>query len=1391
MASKRDKYIEDLIKSIRSKSTTEPPEKQAYDPAKQAAGLEARLEGSGVKEDKRDTRNIVEKALNLTPKQNVLFDVFEIINRPQQMLFQGIKAAQEGEDVGKAIRKGFGGVGEEVRFKEILHNAGMEDSEKSFGLDDVLGFTGDVFADPIDLALIVAAPFTGGASGAVLGAKKAIQAADTAADTLKSVDAALTVAKAANNTAEVARLTKKFQQAQKTANKLQESKKLWQNLETAANNLTELKKIAKKTGNTDGLADALTAYKRAVQPLKKRMTPLEFTFKKVKGGVGKTINLADDGITGVLTKIDGVIDNSRIAKVQKAQGIDIKKARKLQDEFNQLRPWATKYADMKAAVNSIFDAAKAIPKGLWNKTKELTGSRKLAVARMSKLQLENVQDIAKVAKDFNLDPDEVSRMLMRNYEYMKHTPDMKFSDLFDATYINNNPMTEQNYQAFKDYIRNTFKDKDGFSKYSEAAIDDLFTVKPIKEGSELKIWLPKQDANNKKFLQEMLDDVNSDFARVTKDTEKFGKRFEKLQEKYNKLQETQAKALEYINKNSNRFATIDGKTVAILTSDELDRLKKLGIDLKPDKNGVVTHDAALKRINARIKNADNSLSKIDDTKDVVKVGKVEMTPDKAKKSLTSLRDKMVKAKDDVTKSKKELSKYINDASGAKLTKQADKMKALQDNLRPIVHENVIPASRYYDDNDVLEMQEFFKSPEMEELYKRFDERYTRMFQDLNDLLGTALDGEGYMRHVLNDEYAQELRNLPKDVQTKLRDSGIIGNTSTFRGRAYQMSAYEANAVRKQITQNMLETGKYSDDVKTTLESLVDLDMFEVDAVSSTWDFIRNAPKEIEKGRRIEETLKASLANGVAGTLLDPEMLKPFETMTKFENGKMVRLVDTSRQTLVSADDLFNKIDELGYTFQNEALMNAIKAELQASKASQLVIDKNLYNLIGFTTDKTINEVAENTVKLIDKTNNMFKKFKLLSPGFQIRNLVGNFTNILLSGVNPYKIMDNNVLAHRVLAQGDALMTKRAKGIALSAGELELLDLFEGFTREGFDQIIGATDLANIASVYDIPEDIAKMMRKGSEKSKNPLKNLMAWNARTNELVDRQFRMSAYIYAQRNPEILARVGVSTPAEFVRKVLFDPNDLSKVEQQYLKRLIPFYTFTKKNLAYQMRNVWDNPNRYNKLLKAIDGSWSMLDIDPKTELEQYKRENMWIPVFVNQNGEYKALKANLPVGDFGEFVSDPMKKIVSSTAPVIRTPFELTMNTQAFTQMPIQEFKGQRGYQLPFVGRKVEYGLSQLGLDVPIAAGYDLAKGAGQVAQGNIGQGLETGVGRSFLSSGSVEKARLSADYQRLNELRDLLKYYKQEGKKILTLDEIANLQQDKSQSIIQRIRAIGRG
>ena len=68
---------------------------------------------------------------------------------------------------GKGFQDGLTGK-EYVQFAEILNEAGIGE-ENAFGVDDVLGFLGDVFLDPADLSYnwlagVVAAPATGGTS---------------------------------------------------------------------------------------------------------------------------------------------------------------------------------------------------------------------------------------------------------------------------------------------------------------------------------------------------------------------------------------------------------------------------------------------------------------------------------------------------------------------------------------------------------------------------------------------------------------------------------------------------------------------------------------------------------------------------------------------------------------------------------------------------------------------------------------------------------------------------------------------------------------------------------------------------------------------------------------------------------------------------------------------------------------------------------------------------------------------------------------------------------------------------------------------------------------------------------------------------------------------------
>ena len=117
----------------------------------QISNLKTRLEAGGVKNPEVDDRNALEKLLNLKQDQGLIRDVFEILNRPQQALFTGIKNSQEGGSFLEGMKEGITG-NEETAFKDILMNTGnFEDEKGKLDLVDVLGFTGDVFLDPMNV----------------------------------------------------------------------------------------------------------------------------------------------------------------------------------------------------------------------------------------------------------------------------------------------------------------------------------------------------------------------------------------------------------------------------------------------------------------------------------------------------------------------------------------------------------------------------------------------------------------------------------------------------------------------------------------------------------------------------------------------------------------------------------------------------------------------------------------------------------------------------------------------------------------------------------------------------------------------------------------------------------------------------------------------------------------------------------------------------------------------------------------------------------------------------------------------------------------------------------------------------------------------------------------
>lgn len=214
--------------------------------------------------------------------------------------------------------------------------------------------------------------------------------------------------------------------------------------------------------------------------------------------------------------------------------------------------------------------------------------------------------------------------------------------------------------------------------------------------------------------------------------------------------------------------------------------------------------------------------------------------------------------------------------------------------------------------------------------------------------------------------------------------------------------------------------------------------------------------------------------------------------------------------------------------------------------------------------------------------------------------------------------------------------------------------------------------------------------------------------------------------------------------------------------------------------MRNVFENPVRYKRFIRSINATWDVAGVDFDKEVQGYQKENMWIPIpLTMKDGKYLQLRTSFPVSDLSEFISNPATKILSSMAPYIKAPFEYSMNRELYSGLDIERFQGQEGRTFPVMGAKGEYLLSQTGLDRPAVAVknvYELLK------NGDVSKSLPT-----VMSEGNVETAVRSKAYDDLNQLRDLLKYFKQEEIPLLTLAEIENLNKPQA-NISERLRQI---
>jgi len=343
----------------------------------------------------------------------------------------------------------------------------------------------------------------------------------------------------------------------------------------------------------------------------------------------------------------------------------------------------------------------------------------------------------------------------------------------------------------------------------------------------------------------------------------------------------------------------------------------------------------------------------------------------------------------------------------------------------------------------------------------------------------------------------------------------------------------------------------------------------------------------------------------------------------------------------------------------EFLENAKAFGLAAEKAPREFVESASSTLSGLKFEPEVARAIDAYVDRIkpdelnaflrgfDSVQNLWKAQALVAPSYHIRNMVGNYWNNFLAGVkNPGRY-----------AQASQTMTERGRKnfvIATSYGKK-----YTGDEIHELAQRLGVLDLGEYAKDIEKALDV-QMTKKGLF---NPLSqgNLaFKTNQAAGKFIENQARMAHFLDRIAKGDTAADAAAS-----VKKYLFDYGDLTTAERQILKRFLPFYTWSRKNIPLQLEHLVREPEKFSaihKIQNLIEGNVERPD---ERFLSDYIKDNVAFRVKKDADGNtlYFLMGNWLPAAQALDFLTQPVENVKFMLSPVFKVPVELYSNKSMF--------------------------------------------------------------------------------------------------------------------------------
>jgi len=381
----------------------------------------------------------------------------------------------------------------------------------------------------------------------------------------------------------------------------------------------------------------------------------------------------------------------------------------------------------------------------------------------------------------------------------------------------------------------------------------------------------------------------------------------------------------------------------------------------------------------------------------------------------------------------------------------------------------------------------------------------------------------------------------------------------------------------------------------------------------------------------------------------------------------IRGISSSRQ--VAAKDFYERLKNFG-----EHLGGKGEAGISAATIAGKTTVKHPY-LSGYWFDKAVarqidefgshftDEATKGFLSVYDRVLGFWKgSVTAPFPSFHARNLFSNTWLAWLSGVQPAMLPVRMAQAKKVQKVARAMKTGNVEAIAKygkeKIGNYTIADIANKANMT--DVISGGFMGREIAgTAVDTALDLAKAP-KGLKAAVHPIRT----GRKVGTFVENNSRLSVFIDRLNKGDDIIDAAMHT-----KKYLFDYGELTLWEQKYMKRLIPFYTWLRKNIPLELESLVKQPAKFATIGKA-GGEIEAMSEDEAPDskyLPEFLKDQFSIRI-PNKGGDWKYIAPDLAFQDLASFTN--LEGYISAISPIIKAPFELAANYDFFRKRQLAD-------------------------------------------------------------------------------------------------------------------------